>query len=45
MNIVFFFQHRLDQMDLTTAIAETQTAVNLFLNNHFTMAKEKMEPW
>lgn len=33
------------RMDLSTAIEETRVALNLFLNNRFELAKEKMEPW
>nr|XP_002738146.1 PREDICTED: tetratricopeptide repeat protein 39B-like [Saccoglossus kowalevskii] len=32
-------------MDLSTAIEETQIAVNLFLNNHFGDARNRFEPW
>ncbi len=32
-------------MDLGTAIKETYVALNLFLNNRFTEAKARMEPW
>lgn len=32
-------------MDIHKAIEETQVALNLFLNNHFTEAKNRLEPW
>ncbi|XP_072032025.1 tetratricopeptide repeat protein 39B-like isoform X2 [Amphiura filiformis] len=32
-------------MDLQSAIEETTCALNLFLNNHFSEAKARMEPW
>jgi len=32
-------------MDLSTAIQETTTALNLFFNNKFAEAKARMEPW
>lgn len=33
------------EMDLATAIEETTVALNLFLNNHYTEAKARMQPW
>ncbi|KAK2164553.1 hypothetical protein LSH36_62g07003 [Paralvinella palmiformis] len=34
-----------ENMDLDSAIADTMTALNLFLNNKFEEAKRRMEPW
>ena len=41
----FSFCSSSEDMDLVTAIDETILALNLFMNNRFSEAKKRMEPW